>query len=564
MFTEEAKKFIKLEVTNLEGRADESLAVAEVDKKIHALELAIEISEHVNRLTGLKEAIVDQINYMAETNTISSMEEFEKTAQYLELFIYLIDKDFYESIEGKKQEENIAINSQAIPDYLLKLGLIESQKVCGNLKCTYKNPDSYNSYDEMLKVYGNLYYIRNEEAHAVRKLSITQSWQYVRELLIVYLEVAGKFQTVLEEEVNRLNLNSKTNAQAYLEKLITDYENKRGFHYVELDGTEEKNRTSGTKSLVQLIKNKDNCKIKLIGNAGMGKTTTMEYLAYQDAINKNNNRTPIIIELKNVNQEEKTIIGIIANKSHLDCSIENVKKLLENGYLNLYIDGINEIYNENLKTDIVTQINYLITTYPKTKVVITDRLTNNNTVSDNVGIYVIEKLTDHQVEEFINTNSNDQKLAEKVLQSINENLELKEMVRIPFKLYKLIQIIRNGMNVPTNLLEFDEYFTRTIIEREVRQKASTDAKNLSIYLKAIVNAAKPLYTKEDIIDIISQTMKEKNLSDVSSDSILELLLDLNIMREISFERYVFTNQEITRSIEEQKERLTETSLEGLI
>lgn len=564
MFTEKAKKFIELEVTNIDGRADESLIVSEVGKKIHALELAIEISEHVGRLAGLKSAIIDQINYMAETNTIGSMEEFEKTAQFLELFIYLTDKEYYEKIEGKKKAEKISINSQAIPDYLLKLGIIENQKICGNLKCTYKNAASYNDYDDMLKVFGNLYYIRNEDAHAVRRLSITQAWQYVKELLILYLEVSGVFQKQLEEEVNRLNLNQKTNAAEYLETMKNKYKERESFNYIELDGIESNNKNSHAESLVKLITYKDNCKIKLIGNAGMGKTTTMEYLAYLDAININSNRTPIIIELKNISNDEKSIIGIIANKSHLDCSEEVVKRLLQNGYLNLYIDGINEINNEKLKSDIVSQINTLITTYPNIKFVITDRITNNITVTENVGVYVIEKLTDSQIKEFVDTNTNNKNLSEKINEKIDQSRELKEMVRVPFNLYKLIELMRNGVDIPSNLVEFEDYFTKMLIEREVKQKASKDAKNLTIFLNAIVGKGQEVYTREDIITIIGVTIKDRYLSEVSSDSILELFLDLNIMKEISFEKYKLTNDAIVRSISDKKEEENEVNLEGLI
>lgn len=567
MFSEEAKKFIELEVANEGGRVDETLQVDDVARKIQSLELALEISEHIPRLKGLKSSIHDQIEYMAINKKIDSMEEFEKTAQYLELFIYLVNPGKFETIQGKKTGNGPRNNSEAIPDYLYELQMISEEKEVGFIRCTYKNPASYSTYSDMFKVYGNLYYVRNEEAHSVRLLSPTQAWQYVRELLIIYLEVAGKYQYLLESESNRLKLTNETRAEEYLKDLIADYEqeqSKKSLKYIALDGRESK--TSSKDSLVDIINKKNDCKIKIIGNAGMGKTTTLKYLAYMDA-KKQKGRTPVILELKDTSEVENTIIGMVGNKKHLDCSEEMVKKLLENGFLNLYVDGINEIYNVDLKKSIVTQINNIITEYPKTKVVLTDRESNKVTVTDNVLIYVVEQLDDAKMKKFIEDNTNNkEELKTQVLKLVEENEALKNMVRIPFRLYKLITIVKEGKEIPKTPQEFDVHFRNAIIEREVEEKGSKDADNLILFINAIVSLGQKEYSRIDLINVISLTIKDCSLTNVASDEIITLLLDLHIMEKVSFQTYRFENQELQKTIEDQKEEPeeTEVNLEGLI
>ncbi len=567
MFSEEAKKFIELEVANVDGRADSDFVVEDVPRKIFCLEQALKLSEHIERLSGLKESIVNQIEYMAKNKKVDSIEEFEKTAQYLELFIYLIDPENFDTIRGTASGNKSANNSQAIPNYLYTLKMIDDEKQVGYLRSSYKKAESYKNYSDMFKVYGNLYYIRNEEAHSVRLLSPTQEWQYVRDLLILYLEVAGHYEQKLATEINRTDLMKETRVEEYLKEMKENYEkeaSEKYLKYIVLDGRQT--NTNSKESLVSLIRKNDNCKIKIIGNAGMGKTTTLKYLAYTDIL-ESKGRTPIFLELREVSMVENNILEMIGNKNHLNCKEEMVKKILENGYINLYIDGINELYDTDLKKNVVNQINSIITTYPKTKVILTDRESNKITVTDNVLTYIIEQLDDNKIKEFIKNNTNgDTELSNKVQKLVDSNDSIKNMVRIPFRLYKLITIMLRGKDIPKTVEEFDILFRNAIIEREVEDKASQDADNLLMYLENIISLNQKEYSRSELIEVISYTIKDRNLSNTASDDIIRLLLDLHIMEKVSFQTYRFVNHELQKTSEDKKEELetSDVKLEGII
>lgn len=578
MLNEETKKFIEKELSTEKGRVQE-YTLNNVESKIYCFELALNVSENLERLSNLKNSIVDQLNAMAEDSSKLNLETFQKVAQFLEIFIYLQDKDFYNSIQGYKgseeqeegkklteeerklKENQKMINSLSIPEALKKLGILDNIDY-DLLRKNYTKQQEYSKFSEELKTYANVYYLRNQVSHADRDLSVTQKWQYVKDILMIYLDIAGRFRKELEEELNRIDLSAKTKAKEYMDTIIKKYEERPSFEYITLEGKEQKNREASSKtSLINLISKKSNCRVKLLGNAGMGKTTTMEYLAYQDAKNFNG-RVPVFVELKDINNEQDTIIKIVANKEHLDCSEETVEKLLSNGYINLYLDGINEIQSDNnKKRQIVSQINLLFTTYPKIKVILTDRESNNITVTDNVDIYIIEKLSDTKIEEFIRKNSNTKDLENKVnalvFDTTPDSKNLKELVRVPFRLYKLIEIVNMGMTIPKNIEEFDKYFTDAIIEREVRQKATPEARNISYFLKEIIKLNFDVYERDDLIEIISDAINKRNLSNENSDKIVDLIVQLGIMEEVSFNNYRFINAEIRRTSKELKEEKQE-------
>ena len=560
MFTKEAIQFIIKEVTLDKGRLNEYV-INNVENKIHCVELALKISENLERLANLKNSIAEQINEIAIDPNKLNMERFQKVAQFLEIFLYLKDPQYYKAINGytgtlsnetvKEAKKNgQMLNSLSIPEALNKLGLLTSENY-NRLRQNYKNPFEYQNFSKEMKLYASVYYLRNEVSHADRDLSLTQKWEYFKEILIIYLEVAGHFRKELEKELNHINLSSKTNADAYMKKIIKEYENRSSFEYIILEGKEKTKNNGEATSLIKIIQNNNNCRIKLIGNAGMGKTSTLLYLAYNDAKNYNGH-VPIYVSLKDVDLDN-SILAIMCDKQHLDCKINILEDLLTNGYINVYFDGINEIKNENIRQNVVNQINEFIVKYEKIRIVLTDRENNSITVTEHVKPYIIEKLTDEKIKQFIEKNTSEKELINLIIELVFKDDELKELVRIPYRLYKLIEIVIMDGPIPKNNLEFDQYFTNAIIEREVKEKGIAEARNLTYFLKTIILNKKEIYERDELVDIISLAIKEKNLSDENSDKVIDLLAQLGILKEISFNKYIFANNEIRNITREEKE-----------
>ena len=137
MFTKEAIQFIIKEVTLDKGRLNEYV-INNVENKIHCVELALKISENLERLANLKNSIAEQINEIAIDPNKLNMERFQKVAQFLEIFLYLKDPQYYKAINGytgtlsnetvKEAKKNgQMLNSLSIPEALNKLGLFCSK-----------------------------------------------------------------------------------------------------------------------------------------------------------------------------------------------------------------------------------------------------------------------------------------------------------------------------------------------------------------------------------------------------------------------------------------------------
>ena len=107
--------------------------------------------------------------------------------------------------------------------------------------------------------------------------------------------------------------------------------------------------------------------------------------------------------------------------------------------------------------------------------------------------------------------------------------------------------------IPTTIEEFDKYFTDAIIEREVRLKATPEARNLTYFIKEIVNVNKEIFDRDELIEIISDAINKRNLTNENSDRLVDLFTELSIMEEVSFNKYRFINTEIRENRKEEIE-----------
>lgn len=523
MFTNKAKQWILKEVK-----------LEELNQKIQYLEMALEISENLNIVSNLQHSIADQINAFVEKDIDIELDTFEKVAQFLEVFIYLKNPQQFNEISLNKNGENI-------PTYLRMLGAI-TEKEQQEIFYHYKQ-QNYFKPNSMLSHYARCYQLRNELAHQDVYRNKKEVWECIDSILTVYLTIPFMFCQKLKEESNILNLSQQTNAKDYIQKVIYNYEhNKRkAFKYIPLEALNEKcDKDTKKESLITLI-DKEN-KVKVIGLAGIGKSTTLEYLAYRDAKNFHG-IVPILIELKNITDTDNGILKEI--KSILSCEEEIAIELLNNGYIHLYLDGVNEILlKDNEKQLIINEIDVMIGRYPKTKIIITDRESNKLTISENIPTYIIQPLTNDQIENFINGNCDNKELAKKVSDILfqDEKSFLLELVRIPFMLQNLIEIVRIDGEIPTNQEEFAKNFLEAILKREIKEKATPESLNLDSYLIAIALADNDKYDRTTLLKIISNTTNELHLSNVYSDKVLDLILQLHIMEECEFLVYQFVDE----------------------
>lgn len=217
--------------------------------------------------------------------------------------------------------------------------------------------------------------------------------------------------------------------------------------------------------------------IIMIGDAGMGKSTTLQFIAYNDAnlllqsenIFENKNfLIPIYIELKlftetdNLIQKISTKLGIAKDKA---------LELIDLNKLNLLIDGLNEV-EKSIKAKVFTQINNMIYDFPNLKMIISSRPQYYQRDFDNakmkIPVFQLKKMNEIQINEFLNKNG--KHVQDIIRKEIEVNKNLQKIVNNPLLLHMLINVVTREGSIPTNKAKIIQTFIKSLYTRERQEK----------------------------------------------------------------------------------------------
>lgn len=393
------------------------------------------------------------------------------------------------------------------------------------------------------------------------KQNINMYWNYVSNIFIIFLELTNRMKENIMEQYIFLNLN----LQEYIQNIIKSYESKINFKYIPSsvlkvnnfnlgDNTNIEDDNSEVLRFIDVNQDERYKKIKLIGYAGVGKTTTLEYIQYQDALNfEKNQKIPVILNLITVNEFE-TIEKLICKKLNIDTENDEVIKfLLKKNRINLYLDGINEISisKKDERRDFVNMMEDFINKKEnkELKVIVTDRDNDDVSVLNNSYTFLIQGMNENDINEFIEGNAEKNKIDE-IKHAITQNDEIYEAVTHPFMLKNIITIIECGKQIPKDIEELATVYLNSIIEREQEEKHEKYAKYINNLLKYYVrkiieketDIANPPISHFELIPIFYDFATENNIENFNADNMLDLLLKMGILREADFEKYTFMDE----------------------
>lgn len=393
------------------------------------------------------------------------------------------------------------------------------------------------------------------------KQNINMYWNYVSNIFIIFLELTNRMKENIMEQYIFLNLN----LQEYIQNIIKSYESKINFKYIPSSVLKVNNFNLGDNTnieddnleilrFIDINQDERYKKIKLIGYAGVGKTTTLEYIEYQDALNfEKNQKIPVILNLITVNEFE-TIETLICKKLNIDTENDEVIKfLLKKNRINLYLDGINEISisKKDERRDFVNMMEDFINKKEnkELKVIVTDRDNDDVSVLNNSYTFLIQGMNENDINEFIEGNAEKNKIDE-IKHAITQNDEIYEAVTHPFMLKNIITIIECGKQIPKDIEELATAYLNSIIEREQEEKHEKYAKYINNLLKYYVkkiteketDIANPPISHFELIPIFYEFATENNIENFNADNMLDLLLKMGILREADFEKYTFSDE----------------------
>lgn len=535
MLKKSFKNYIEEAVRDQYKRIDNSPDnIAILKEKINNFDRFLDVYSKNNKYAkDIENFYSDLENMVLDEGKISS-----KTSNLLNTILEtLFDVKGYtklDSIDSKTSEEATFLNNMQI---LKDLNIITNNKSLQDLKLQF------------------------EKWTEEEKQNINMYWNYVSNIFIIFLELTNRMKENIMEQYIFLNLN----LQEYIQNIIKSYESKINFKYIPSSVLKVNNFNLGDNTNIEddnlevlrfIDVNQDERykKIKLIGYAGVGKTTTLEYIEYQDALNfEKNQKIPVILNLITVNEFE-TIETLICKKLNIDTENDEVIKfLLKKNRINLYLDGINEISisKKDERRDFVNMMEDFINKKEnkELKVIVTDRDNDDVSVLNNSYTFLIQGMNENDINEFIEGNAEKNKIVE-IKHAITQNDEIYEAVTHPFMLKNIITIIECGKQIPKDIEELATVYLNSIIEREQEEKHEKYAKYINNLLKYYVkkiteketDIANPPISHFELIPIFYEFATENNIENFNADNMLDLLLKMGILREADFEKYTFSDE----------------------
>jgi hypothetical protein len=192
----------------------------------------------------------------------------------------------------------------------------------------------------------------------------------------------------------------------------------------------------------------------LWAEAGMGKSTTLEYLAYTDAgikLGTVSENLPIFLQLGLLTEKDMTLKQHIWQEVYKDTKDANITQnyilqALTNGKINLFIDALNEI-PKDLRTKRLREIDELCKTYPNTFVIISTR--HSDQPFADIPVFVLQKMNDEELQTFLQKNTEGKpKVAETIREAMNKDEFLKDILRQYFMFSRLIHIVEQQKPIP--------------------------------------------------------------------------------------------------------------------
>ena len=214
-------------------------------------------------------------------------------------------------------------------------------------------------------------------------------------------------------------------------------------------------------------------KMLVTGDAGMGKTTTLHYLAAEDADKLLNDYSllsvehplPVYIELKDFKDDEAngrkievTVRDLIFRqvkygKDSLAKTEEEkleryLDKLLDEGKITLFLDGLNEIPKTD-KENKHHAINEFLKQFERVFFVLTSRKEDyKGVVAIQLPVFELQKMDVPQIAMFLQKNTDNEPVRDKINNLVVKNESFKEFIGVPLILLALMKVVEKTGEIP--------------------------------------------------------------------------------------------------------------------
>lgn len=530
---ERAQSWIKLEVANILQQAD-------IDSLLELYENVACFDTEVEK--GVKEEWISNIELFysfAEGTMRIAHKNLINTESFVKKILFLLDDSAYtEAHEGKNRGYFKALEH---------LGIVALFPPNTN----FSNAKSDDFADPIKSAIITTYQLKNNASHTSEAWAMSDMSNNVKAILITTFFIIWKHRQRLGTIVQREANSRKYNVEMLMKDIVSSYQKKQrnGFKYVQLKWViEGKKGDSNQEHLIDVKELLPNGQLMLLGEAGSGKTTALEWLEYYDAdsyVKNDSKKIPVKIQLIN-EISSMTIIELICKKLSIPTSY--AEKLLKNNDIHLYIDGINELPGGvDARKEFVKELDSFITNYPNLFVVVTDRSYNLFKPSISTS-YSLKKLGKNEIIIYAKSRPEYTKDIEKRLDEVFSNKSYAEFNYTPLLVNYLIDVLASDKNLPEDPTGFIGLYIESLLKREYEDKMEVIAGPgkldlLLMRLSLVDGINTDGLSISKVLKSFAETINEYGLGNIKSDDCYELAKQLNILSENN-NRIKFASSEI--------------------
>jgi len=346
---------------------------------------------------------------------------------------------------------------------------------------------SHFTYEEY---YILIYNKRNDTAHNFSKMNHNELFKLITAVFVVYLDISGRLCIQIDEEFNKITVDNSFSTIQYCRKIVQKYRNnvKQGFSYIDMKWKKGNGVNTEYFTANSILNDASSRLMKVLGEAGCGKTTLMkqmEYILAQKVVKNQSNTIPVYIPLINTEIDSSlhaNAKGLICRQLSIDQEI--LDNLLALNSVYLLFDGFNEILDLKTKKQIAWSIDELSRENPSLKICISDRSLVRSVISvlDGSDQFKLYPLDNRMKEELIEKNCSDIEAQRIIISYFDENPNYYEKFNTPIKLIQLIEYVTDQKIIPE---DFEKEYIHFIINRELVEKKDENVNYLEDFACAL-------------------------------------------------------------------------------
>lgn len=505
---------------------------SEIDASIQALKLFLELEEN-----AISEEMA--ITEMADASDMTKplrIKNFTDIERFMKILCEIVKPDMMRNAPQALTPEN--------REWMLANMYREAFRVVEPDVHLNTKPEKYTKNKNFTDHYLRVYQFRNGLIHDHDvDLSQTNIHGVTVSTLVVKMDLCRRNRAALQLRRQEVRRRKLFDGQSLVSRIRTCYENQKrdGFGYLDVHWREE-NSQDGSYSVQELLEREDLTCVKLLGEAGTGKSTALRRMEYvlTDRYREKGMPMPIYIELGALVESDTVVLAKIADIMGVEESL--AEEFLQAGELCLLLDGFNEILDQNLKKRVSKELDNFYRSYPGTRIFLTDRAiarASIPTLREARKLY-LDPIRMEDRRSYFEKNCKDKACLQRIFRKMEEDPGYFEHMNTPLKLRQLLDVAMARQELPVDITnEFICY----LMEREQDEKKDENIEYLPAFLQSLAVMEQEQMSERDAVVQMAKCKRALGYSVPDTMQCLKLAVDMGLLIYEEKELLRFANQE---------------------